>query len=93
MNPDGAVARCWTLGVQVQGVGYRPFVYRLAHKLAVGGFVQNRGGTVTVVAEGRADVLDAFGQALIASAPALADPRVLACIALPPTGNHSFHHT
>jgi len=90
VNPDGAVARCWTLGGQVQGVGYRPFVYRLAHELAVGGFVQNRGGTVTVVAEGRADVLDAFGQALIASAPALADPRVLACIALPPTGNHSF---
>ncbi len=90
MNPETATARRWTLGGQVQGVGFRPFVYRLAQSFSVGGFVQNRSGTVTVVAEGDPEVLEAFGQALVASAPSLARPRVLTCDTVPPTGNRRF---
>ena len=35
----------------VQGVGFRPFVYRLAHELNVAGFVTNTPTGVTIEAE------------------------------------------
>lgn len=41
----------------VQGVGFRPFVYRLARDLAVGGFVRNSPQGVLIEIEGSADQL------------------------------------
>ncbi len=43
----------------VQGVGFRPFVYRLARELALDGFVQNTPGGVAIEVEGARDALDA----------------------------------
>jgi hydrogenase maturation protein HypF len=56
----------------VQGVGFRPFVYGLARRHALGGFVLNDGEGVVIEAEGDRDELDAFGAALRLEAPALA---------------------
>ncbi|MFN2460289.1 MAG: carbamoyltransferase HypF [Candidatus Velthaea sp.] len=56
----------------VQGVGFRPFVYRLAHRYGVTGWVLNGAGGVRVHAEGPHDALDAFARALVAEAPAAA---------------------
>lgn len=36
----------------VQGVGFRPFVWRLAHELGLSGHVRNEGGCVVIEAEG-----------------------------------------
>ncbi|MFD0959026.1 carbamoyltransferase HypF [Paenibacillus chungangensis] len=44
----------------VQGVGFRPFVYRLAERLGVSGFVRNIMGEVIVEAEGTNDQIKAF---------------------------------
>jgi acylphosphatase len=45
----------------VQGVGFRFTTVRLAQRFDVAGYVRNeRDGSVTVVAEGRRDELDAF---------------------------------
>jgi len=66
-----------TLGGVVQGVGFRPFVHRLAHELGLGGWVQNRSGQVAIVAEGPADQLAVFVQRLQADAPPLASPQLL----------------
>lgn len=44
----------------VQGVGFRPFVYRLAERLGVSGFVRNIVGEVIVEAEGTKDQIQAF---------------------------------
>ena len=42
-----------TVSGVVQGVGYRYFAYRTAHKLALNGYAKNRNdGTVEIVAEG-----------------------------------------
>ena len=44
----------------VQGVGFRPFIYRLANDLGLTGFVLNSPAGVKIEAEGRKEVLDLF---------------------------------
>ncbi len=56
----------------VQGVGFRPFVYALAHRLGVTGSVRNTSSGVTIHAEGAAGTLEAFVAALRAEAPPMA---------------------
>ncbi len=56
----------------VQGVGFRPFVWRLADRFGVGGWVRNRSGVVEILAEGTDEVLDGFCRALQEEAPPLA---------------------
>jgi hydrogenase maturation protein HypF len=53
----------------VQGVGFRPFIYRLAREHALAGWVRNDVHGVTIEAAGDADVLDAFAAAIAAEAP------------------------
>ena len=59
---------------RVQGVGFRPFVSRIAHEYGVRGWVRNRAGEVDIHAEGPAARLDAFAHALTERAPPLAQP-------------------
>ena len=61
----------------VQGVGFRPFVHRLAHELGLGGWTQNRSGTVWIELEGEAGALAEFTQRVITDAPPLASPKIV----------------
>ncbi len=70
-------AACWRIGGRVQGVGFRPFVYRLAHDQCLTGWVRNCGGEVEIHAEGRAERLQLFGEALLSRAPPAAAPQLL----------------
>jgi len=56
----------------VQGVGFRPFVYRLAHDHGLTGWVLNHSGGVEIEVEGTPAALNAFVHALTAQAPPLA---------------------
>ncbi|MGO9674361.1 MAG: carbamoyltransferase HypF [Methylocella sp.] len=56
----------------VQGVGFRPFVWRLAQRLGLAGEVRNLGDVVLIRAAGPPAALDALTHALGAEAPALA---------------------
>ncbi|MBW6520494.1 MAG: carbamoyltransferase HypF [Desulfoarculaceae bacterium] len=56
----------------VQGVGFRPFVYRLARRFKISGTIANTGQGVVIQAEGLAADLDSFLQALTEEAPPLA---------------------
>ncbi|MFG1360050.1 carbamoyltransferase HypF [Xanthobacter pseudotagetidis] len=56
----------------VQGVGFRPFVHRLALRHGLRGSVRNEGGLVAIHVGGSADALDAFARVLVAEAPPLA---------------------
>ncbi|MEW6353248.1 MAG: carbamoyltransferase HypF [Pseudomonadota bacterium] len=71
--------RVWLLSGRVQGVGFRPFVYRLAHRHGLAGWVRNQAGQVEIFAEGDDAALDVFGAALLAEAPPLAEVRPLSC--------------
>lgn len=72
-----SAARRLTLTGRVQGVGFRPFVYRLAHRFGLNGWVMNATGRVEIHIEGPDDALSAFARALIAEAPPLSRPRLL----------------
>jgi hydrogenase maturation protein HypF len=56
----------------VQGVGFRPFVYRLAQNYRLTGWVRNTSRGVEIEAEGDVTSLESFYQALAAEAPPLA---------------------
>jgi hydrogenase maturation protein HypF len=68
----------------VQGVGFRPFVYGLAQRHGLGGYVLNDGQGVLIEAEGPEPELEAFTAELRAEAPPLA--RVDAVEAAPVNG-------
>lgn len=57
---------------QVQGVGFRPFVYRLAQDLALSGRVLNDGAGVQIEVQGSTARLDEFVDRLAREAPRLA---------------------
>lgn len=65
-------ARRWIIHGRAQGVGFRPFVFRLAQEYGLNGWVRNGGVGVEVVAVGTEATLGAFGLDLRRRAPPLA---------------------
>ncbi|HTX04709.1 MAG TPA: carbamoyltransferase HypF [Steroidobacteraceae bacterium] len=78
MGASGRIARRLRLAGHVQGVGFRPFVYRLAHELELAGTVRNLNGEVEVLVSGPASAVERFAREVIARAPPLARPRLIA---------------
>ena len=87
----GLVARRIVMTGRVQGVGFRPFVYRLAHEYGLGGHVKNLRGDVEVVVCGPASSVSGFERDIVARAPPLALPSIRSSegCALPAAGG--FH--
>ncbi|MDD2700824.1 MAG: carbamoyltransferase HypF [Sideroxydans sp.] len=83
-------ARRWLLTGRVQGVGFRPFVYLLAQRFDLKGWVQNQVGQVMIEAEGAASTLDDFSNALIAEAPSLSRPHIASVASILLRGFESF---
>jgi hydrogenase maturation protein HypF len=75
----------WRLEVYgtVQGVGFRPFVHRLATELGVDGTVWNAGGFVVIEVAGPRAVLDRLVTRLRTDAPPLARVVAVTCADLP----------
>lgn len=67
----------------VQGVGFRPFVWRLAQRHRLVGFVQNGRGGVVIEVQGPAPAVEAFVTALRDERPPLADVAKLDVAELP----------
>jgi hydrogenase maturation protein HypF len=74
----------------VQGVGFRPYVYRLAHHYELTGWVRNNGGAVEIHAQGFAERLQSFGEALLIRAPPAARARLLDVQPTPVEMNDGF---
>ena len=75
---------------RVQGVGFRPFVYRLAQRFDLAGWVQNTLGRVEIHVEGTPQHLADFATALVDEAPPLSQPSVLSHRQTPATGASGF---
>ena len=76
----------------VQGVGFRPFVFRLADALGLSGTVRNDTHGVAIEAEGTAAAIERFLEQLVADAPPLARVERTEVRALAPhaAGNGGF---
>ncbi len=74
----------------MQGVGFRPFVYRLATELGLAGWVQNTAAGVVIEVAGAAARLNEFAARLRAEAPALARIASVEIRELPPAQVEGF---
>ncbi len=82
--------RVISIGGVVQGVGFRPFVYSLATRLELSGFVRNVVGGVSIEVEGEVRALDAFLAELATNSPPLAHIDTLIWEPQPRWGDSSF---
>lgn len=87
---SGTAARRVTVTGVVQGVGFRPFVHRLAIRHEVAGWVRNVGGEVEIAIEGPGEALDAFLAALRDEAPPLARIEMVTIETVTPSGAEGF---
>lgn len=74
----------------VQGVGFRPCIYRLAQKNHLTGFVLNQSGKVSIEVEGEKGDLDAFYHALKTEITAPARIDELKKMVMLPEGDEKF---
>ncbi|MFQ5630976.1 MAG: carbamoyltransferase HypF [bacterium] len=74
----------------VQGVGFRPFVYRLAQECRLGGYVRNDDNGVLIEAEGETAALEVFRQRLQSETPPLARIFSFTSEITKPTGEQIF---
>ncbi|MGX4687858.1 carbamoyltransferase HypF [Streptomyces sp. JNUCC 63] len=82
----GPVRRRLTVRGTVQGVGFRPYVHRLAADLALAGFVSNTASGVLIEVEGPPDGVDRFCDRLARQPPPLAAVTGIGLEDLPATG-------
>ncbi len=69
------IRKVFNLQGRVQGVGFRPFVYRLACELSLSGFVKNTKKGVQIEVEGLLTSVDAFSSRLSSELPRNASLR------------------
>lgn len=74
----------------VQGVGFRPFVYQLATKYGLKGWVCNTSGDVKIEVEGPMKSINSFYDHLNTQSPPLAQIDEINCHYLPPEGYQCF---
>jgi hydrogenase maturation protein HypF len=74
----------------VQGVGFRPFAYRLAQRYALGGWVLNGEAGVEIHVEGEERAVAAFERALRAEAPPAAHIVAIESVDATPGGFGTF---
>jgi hydrogenase maturation protein HypF len=84
-----------TLRGAVQGVGFRPFVYRLASEMSLTGWVLNSSAGLVVEVEGARDELRGFEQRLEAERPKASVVTVRESEWIPAQGSTKFeiHHS
>ncbi|HUF08009.1 MAG TPA: carbamoyltransferase HypF, partial [Rhodothermales bacterium] len=92
--PEVAVADRRRLHVRVsglvQGVGFRPFVYRAAAELGLTGFVENNDRGVDIEVEGESSALENFLERMEGGAPPLASVAAVEAREVEALGTHGF---
>ncbi len=89
-SPENLSQRRLKVSGVVQGVGFRPFVYRLAKLHRLAGWVCNTSNCVEIVVEGPRRSLDSFVGRLYRDAPALARIDAVVTLEAEPEGRQGF---
>src|SRR5579862_1107038 len=79
---EGSRVRIEVSGI-VQGIGFRPFVYRLARELALTGWVRNSSAGVSLEIQGEPRAIGAFASRLQTEAPAMSRIASMSTSVLP----------
>jgi hydrogenase maturation protein HypF len=87
--PNTSIRRRYVVNGQVQGVGFRPFVYRTALNNSLTGSVRNASEGVVIEVQGPAAAVDGFGNDLVHTLPPLARIVDLEVSELPPVADES----
>lgn len=74
----------------VQGVGFRPFIYRLAHEMKLAGWVNNTPQGVVIEVEGDGAEIDLFHNRIKKEKPINAVIDQVTAMPVPPEGETSF---
>ena len=74
----------------VQGVGFRPHIYKLAHRYALGGWVKNDAAGVTIEAEGPGPSVEEFIKDIARRRPAAARVDSVSAVSVRPSGARAF---
>ncbi len=90
MRTDALLRKQISVRGVVQGVGFRPFIYRLAHDHGLSGWVLNHSGGVEIEIEGVPLALEAFVHDLTGQAPPLARIVAVEVADAPPNGYERF---
>ena len=90
MKTLAAIAKHIRIRGIVQGVGFRPFVYRLAMRYGMSGRVCNRCGDVEIVVQGESGALDAFLRELQTEAPPAAQIEDVLVLEVDPADRDDF---
>jgi len=77
--PEPIEALHMVVSGRVQGVGFRPFIYRLAQSHHLTGWVRNCTGQVEIHIQGENQALYAFTRRLFQHAPPLSQPQLDSC--------------
>jgi len=83
---------CWGINISgvVQGVGFRPFVYCLAHEIGITGYVKNIGANVYILAEGDINSLNIFIKKIEVNPPPAAKINNISTISIPLKNHDNF---
>jgi hydrogenase maturation protein HypF len=90
LSADSVARRSLRVTGTVQGVGFRPFVYRLAQRFRLTGEVYNDSRGVLVDIEGTVQALNRFTEKLLTGLPELARVDSLEVLELKPQGTATF---
>jgi len=90
VTAEGPVRHRIRVSGVVQGVGFRPFVHRLAAELELAGHVGNDTEGVFIEVEGSEALVGSFEARLVGGAPPLARIHGVEATAMEPSGEHGF---
>ena len=90
MSDDKIIRKRILIRGVVQGVGFRPYVYRLAVSRGLSGWVNNNTAGVTAEAEGPARAVQGFLSDIAKTAPAASRIDSVAVSDIPAEGGNSF---
>jgi hydrogenase maturation protein HypF len=89
-NPKSAKSLRMAVRGVVQGVGFRPFIYRLACEYKLAGWVRNTSGSVEIEVEGEESAVARFVEEIRSSPPPMARIEEVTSSPIPHQGHTGF---
>jgi hydrogenase maturation protein HypF len=90
MSPMPPLRKAIDVSGIVQGVGFRPFIYRLANQCSLSGFITNTSAGISIEVEGAPEKVEEFLERLPKEVPPLAKLTGLSDREIDPQGEPSF---